>query len=156
MFSIVCPIPPHPSITMPWILWLRFCPPLYFNWSLLILRVVLGAIFLAHGWPKIKNIKTVGGNFSAMGFWLGAFWGPVVALVEFFGGLALIAGFYTQAAAALFVGEFVVINIWKFSKRQPFIGNRELDLLIFGAISVLLTFGAGAFSLDRYFFLMGF
>lgn len=91
-----------------------------------------------------------------MGFHPGFFWGPLVALVEFFGGLALLVGVYTQVAAALFVGEFVVINIWKFSKKQAFVGNIELDLIILGAVLVLLTLGAGAFSLDHYFFLVGF
>ncbi len=129
---------------------------LFSDWSLLALRVILGIIFLVHGWPKIKSIKTIGGNFSAMGFKPGSFWGPLVAIVEFFGGLALIAGIYTQAAAALFVGEFIVATGWRISKKHPFVGGFEFDLLILGAALALLTLGAGAFSLDRYLFMVGF
>lgn len=129
---------------------------IFSDWGIFSLRVALGAILIVHGWPKLKNIKTIGGNFAAMGFWPGAFWGPVVAIVEFFGGLALTLGFFTQIAAALFVGQFIVIIIWRMIKKHTFIGAIELDLIILAASLALLTLGGGAFSLDRYLFLFGF
>jgi uncharacterized membrane protein YphA (DoxX/SURF4 family) len=45
--------------------------PLYFLydiWAILILRIVLGLIFIAHGWPKIKDLRQNAKNFSGMGF----------------------------------------------------------------------------------------
>lgn len=125
---------------------------IFSNWALLVLRVVFGLIFVVHGWPKIKNLKMTAQNFSAMGFRPGGFWGPLVAVVEFFGGLALILGFYVQVVAALFVVQFLVINIWKIIKRQPFVGGFEFDLLLLAVALALLTLGAGAFSLDRIIF----
>lgn len=137
---------------------------LWSDWSFLALRLAVGAIFVAHGWPKLKNIKATAQNFSAMGFHPGSFWGPLVAVVEFFGGLALLLGFWTQAAVAIFVLEFVVINIWKIAKRQPFVSRAaegyvagfEFDLLLLAAALALFTIGGGNFSLDHYLFLGGF
>ncbi len=119
------------------------------DWSLLILRIVFGAIFVFHGWPKFRHMKTAATNFSSMGFRPGFFWGPLVAIVEFAGGLLFFAGFYTQVAAAFIAAEFLVIIVWKIAKWQPFIGGLELDLLIFAVALVLFTNGGGAFSIDQ-------
>lgn len=129
---------------------------IFSDWGIFALRAVLGAILLAHGWPKIKDVKRTGDNFAAMGFRPGIFWGPLVAAVEFFGGIALLFGLYTQIIAGLVVGEFAVIIIWKFLRKQPFVGGSEFDFLILAAALVLFTIGGGAFSLDRWLFLAGY
>lgn len=118
------------------------------GWGLLFLRVVFGAIMTAHGFPKLKNLKTTGVNFAGMGFRPGAFWGTVVALLEFFGGIALILGIVAVPFAALFVVEFLVIVIWKLAKHGAFVGGWEFDLLLLAAAAMLFFFGAGAWSLD--------
>lgn len=124
---------------------------LYSDWALALLRIILGILLLLHGLPKLKSIKTTSANFAAMGFKPGGFWGPLVACAEFFGGLALVFGIWTQFAAAVIAIQFLVITIWKIIRRQPFVGGLELDLLILGAALVLLTQGAGALSLDKFF-----
>ena len=117
------------------------------------LRLVLGVIFLVHGWPKLRNLKQTAAGFSGMGFKPGGFWGTLVALLEFFGGIALVLGFYTQTFAALFALQFLTIIVWKIARRQPFVGGIEFDLLILAGFLVLLLNGGGAWSLDRAFFL---
>jgi len=117
------------------------------------LRIALGAIFLAHGWPKIKDLRTTAANFNGMGFRPGALWGTVIALLEFFGGIALVLGAFTQIVTVFFIVEFATILIWKISKRNPFVGGWEFDLLILAAILVLLLNGGGSYSLDRSYFL---
>jgi putative oxidoreductase len=124
----------------------------YSDWSLLVLRVVLGIIFLVHGWPKIKSLKVNVQNFSAVGLRAGALSRAIAAILEFFGALALIAGIYLQFVAALFAAEFIVATIWRVVKGHPFAGGYELDLLILAAVLTLLTLGAGAFSVDGYLF----
>lgn len=125
---------------------------LFSDWALLALRLVFGLIFLIHGWPKLRSLKATAQNFSAMGFKPGILWGPLAAFLEFFGGLAIIFGFSVQFVAFLFAIEFAVINAWKQIKRQPFLGNVELDLILLAAALVLLTAGGGVFSLERLFF----
>lgn len=120
------------------------------DFGLLVVRVALGIILLVHGLPKIKNLKVTAHNFDGMGFKPGRLWGTVAAIVEFAGGIALILGFWVQLAALFVVGEFLVINVWKITKRQPFVGGWEFDLLILAAAIVLFS-GGGVLSLDRFF-----
>ena len=83
-----------------------------------ILRVALGAVLLAHGMPKLKDLKKTAENFEMMGFRPGKFWGTFVALVEVLAGLLFILGFFTQIAAAVVAVEFIVIliSVKKFKK----------------------------------------
>lgn len=124
---------------------------LYSDFALAFLRIVLGILLLAHGWPKLKALKTTAANFDGMGFKPGAFWGPLVAIAEFFGGLALVLGAETEFVAAAVAIEFLVITIWKITRRQPFVGGFELDILILAAAFLILTQGAGGFSLYGQF-----
>ena len=53
-----------------------------------ILRIVLGVVFVAHGYPKLfKNFSGTAGWFDSIGFRPGKFWALVAGGVEFFGGL---------------------------------------------------------------------
>lgn len=117
------------------------------------LRIVLGVIFIVHGWPKLKNLKQTAAMFNGMGFKPGGFWGTLVALLECAGGLALLLGFYTQVFAVLFALQFATIVVWKIAKGQPFAGGWEFDLLILAALLALALNGGGSYSLDRAFFL---
>ncbi len=120
------------------------------NWALLILRVVYGIIFVAHGWPKFKDLKQNAQNFEMMGFRPGAFWGTIVASVEFFGGLCLIFGFLTQLAAILLAVNMLVATCWKIRNKQQLVGGYELDLMLLSAGLLLATLGGGVYSLDNY------
>jgi|SRR3989344_2013743 len=121
------------------------------DWALVLLRLVLGAIFIAHGWPKIKDLKTTAQNFGAMGFRPGRFWGTVVAGVEFFGGILFILGLFTQVAALILAIQFIVIMIWKLKIKQKLVGGYELDLILLVALLVLATTGSSLYALDSYF-----
>ena len=120
------------------------------DWSLLLLRLVLGFIFILHGWPKIKNLKVNAQNFEMMGFKPGAFWGTIVAVVEFFGGLFMVLGLATQLAALLIAADMAVATIWIIKRGQKFIGGFEFDLLLAAAGLALATLGAGLYSLDNF------
>lgn len=126
----------------------------YQEWAVFVLRIVVAAIFLAHGLPKLKNLRQTGENFNAMGFMPGAFWGTFIALLETVGGLAVLFGVFAQPFAALFAGEMLVAALWKMKRGQGFIGGYEFDLLLMAASLVLATFGAGAFSAEM--FLLGY
>lgn len=119
--------------------------------ALFALRVLLGLTVLAHGWPKVKDLKQTAANFTAMGFRPGAFWGTLIALLEFAGSLALIFGFLVQPVAILFVIEFLATTAWRIGKRHPFIGGWELDLALLAGMLALSFLGGGLYSLDRIF-----
>lgn len=121
----------------------------------LLLRLALGAIFLAHGWPKLKNDKTqFAGWLESIKFKPGKFWAWVVALAEFLGALMLFAGFLTQLAALILAAQFLIILFWV-RRGQPFVAkpdapgmSREFDFLIFCALIALLILGPGPYSFD--------
>ncbi|MGC9602895.1 MAG: DoxX family protein [Minisyncoccia bacterium] len=113
-----------------------------------ILRVILALILIAHGWPKIKDIK---GTAAWMGqtFKPGFFWATVVALTEFVGGIFLLFGFLAQLVALLVAVEFLVI-VFTVKRGKGFVGGNEFELLILAAALALLTLGSGHYGLDYY------
>lgn len=124
-----------------------------FIWSgvaLLLLRVFYGALFVAHGWPKVRDLMQNAKNFEGMGFRPGLFWGTIVALLEFFGGLAIIAGLFVQIFGLLLAIEMVVAAVWKIRNKQKFMGGYELDLALAFIGLALATLGGGIYAIDNF------
>jgi putative oxidoreductase len=119
--------------------------------ALTVLRVITGIIFMAHGGQKlfVFGIDGVAAGFAQMGIPLAAIAAPVVALVEFFGGLALVAGFFTRLAA-IGVGAVMLVAMllvhWSAGFFMP--DGIEFTLMLLGAAATLALTGAGAYSLD--------
>ncbi len=112
-------------------------------------RIALGALFLLHGLPKIRNVKAPMGWVRSTGFPGGAAFAVAFTLLEFFGGLALIAGFLTQIVAILIVLEMVATSI--FTKRKlgkKFMGGYELDVVYLVLAVTVVLLGPGPWSLD--------
>src|SRR3989344_6451101 len=120
------------------------------DWGILALRLALGLILVVHGWPKIKNLRGTAGNFETMGFKPGIFWGTIVALLEFVGGLFVLAGLFTQLVSLFVALEFLIILL-KLKRGSSFAGGYEFDLLILASALSLAMLGSGAFSLDQFF-----
>ncbi len=125
---------------------------LYSDPALAAFRIMVGALLLVHGIPKLKHWKGNADWFQSAGFRPGWLWGTVAGLLETLGGLALIAGIFIQPLAILLIGQFAVIIVWKLLRKQSFTGPNgwELDLLILGAMLVFLTLGGGSLNFDRW------
>jgi putative oxidoreductase len=119
--------------------------------GLLLLRLVMGAAFVLHGWPKIQNPL----NWME-GLGLGhipSFLQAIAAFAEFAGGLALILGLLTPIAAFLLFCQMIgALTLVHFPQGDPFVrvegSSYELPLLYLVLSLLLMLLGPGKFSLD--------
>lgn len=120
--------------------------------ALLVLRVVVGLIFLVHGWPKLKNLKGTQEWFGSVGFRPGWLWGTLVGVLELVGGALLVLGLLVQPLGILFAVQMAVAAIWQKRQGKGLAGGYELDLLLVAASLALATLGGGILSLDNALF----
>ncbi len=119
--------------------------------ALLLVRVGLALVFLAHGWEKISGIEDTITYFASLN--MSPVWAYLVAYTEFIGGLLMLVGFGTGwagvALATTMVGSIVMVKLGK-----GFVGGYEFDLMLFlSAISISLA-GAGEYTV-KYLFRKG-
>ncbi|WP_407359069.1 DoxX family protein [Microbacterium sp. LTA6] len=121
--------------------------------GLLVLRVVVGAIFIAHGAQKIFEFTLPGTieSFTAMGVPLPAIAATVVAFVEFGGGILLVLGFFTRLVGILLAINMVVALVLVHLPAGLWVDNGGYEFVaVLGAAALALALiGAGRLSLDR-------
>ena len=125
------------------------------SWGLLGLRLVTGAVFIAHGLPKFG----IGGGNGLEGTagWLGSIGVPLpmlsailVASSEAIGGVLLIVGFMTRFVAATQVfAMLVAVFLVHWSNGFAGEGGYQWAMLLGMAAFTLMMDGAGRFSIDR-------
>jgi len=129
------------------------------DWALLILRVGAGITFLLHGYQKLF----VGAGPLAFSRFLQAqhfpaplFFAWIFALVEVFGGLALIAGIQTKYASGALAAERVITILGlRMARGVGFMAARgigwELDFLLLCMAIGVYVLGTGAITAQTLF-----
>lgn len=124
----------------------------YASWSTLFLRLGVGVIFLVHGVGKLFNlgpaalgISGTAGFFGSLAIPLPLFFAWVVALVETFGGLAVLLGVLTRYAALLLaIDMLVALLVFHLPKGFSILnGGYEFVLLLLLSCVSLFFGGAG-------------
>ncbi|MBJ8347889.1 DoxX family protein [Antrihabitans sp. YC2-6] len=123
--------------------------------ALLIARVGLGVVFVAHGWQKFftTGLDNVTTGFRGMDIPAPRASAIFAAAVELGGGIALIAGVLTSIAGLLLfanmLGAFAFVHI----ENGVFVSGGGYELVValgVGALLIAVT-GAGKFSIDASF-----
>ena len=126
------------------------------DWALLVARVAVGIVFMAHGAQKLFGFFG-GPGLSAIVQMMGPL-GYLVSIGEFFGGLGLVVGFLSRFSA----GSIIVIMLGaigmvhaQFGFFMNWTGQQagegfEYHLLAIGILLPIMIAGPGRFAIGRY------
>ena len=117
-----------------------------------IVRVVTGVIMLAHGAQKLFQFGIAGvtQGFTEMGVPMPTIVAPLVAVLEFAGGIALILGVLTRFVSfALAIDMIAALFIAHFAAGFFLPNGYEFVLILLATTTALVVAGAGAFSVDQ-------
>ena len=124
--------------------------------GILILRISVGIVMVAHGLPKIFWKRELFNEKwkKEYGFPLGSV--ILTGIVQVVGGLAIIVGIFTQLSSLILALNMLVatyISIWKHD--EPFLSTPEgkgwdVNFLLVGALITLVLLGGGTWSLGRW------
>ncbi|MBA3279178.1 MAG: DoxX family protein [Geodermatophilaceae bacterium] len=127
--------------------------------ALLMLRVVVGIVFLGHGAQKLFGAFSGGGldgtarMMSGIGLQPGMLFAVLGGTIEFGGGLLLIIGVLTRLVGLALVGNMVVAIALVTGRNGFFIQNQgyEFNLTLIAIALALVIAGPGQLSLDHWF-----
>jgi putative oxidoreductase len=123
----------------------------YSDFGLLLLRVVVGVIFIVHGmakwsmWGMTPSEQMPGGMLVLM---------KILSIIEPLAGIALILGLFTQISAlvlaVIMIGAIAVkIFVMKVGFTELQTTGWEFDLILLAANINLILFGGGKYALKR-------
>lgn len=126
------------------------------GWSLLPVRLALGAIFIAHGGQKLfglwggSGLQAFAGNLEAMGLKPAMLWATLAGVGEFFGGLMVLLGIYARLGALL-ISVVMGVAVWKVHWTHGFLGEHgfEYNVALLGLSLCILFGGSGKWSLKN-------
>ena len=127
--------------------------------ALLVLRVCLGIVFIAHGLQAAfgmfggPGVKGFSDMLSGLGFKPALLWSYIGAYTELIGGLMLVLGVFTRIAATLIL-IFIIVAALKVHLAKGFFiqsGGFEYTFVIACVCIALIILGAGKISVTQKF-----
>ncbi|MFI0371810.1 DoxX family protein [Actinomadura sp. 1N219] len=130
--------------------------PVLSDGGLLIGRLAIGAMFVAHGWKKFADTghSEVAAGFDQLGIPLPDAAAAFATYVELLGGVALIIGLLVPLAGVLLAANMAGAFYYVHMDQGFFLdkGGYEYVMVLFAASLLLAGTGAGRFSLDGLIF----
>lgn len=125
--------------------------------ALLVLRLVVGLLFAAHGAQKLFGVLGGGGlegtagMFDSIGLRPGWLQARAAGTAELVGGLLIALGLFTPFAAAALIAVMVAAIVTVHAPNGIWNTNQgyEFNLVLIAAVFALAGIGAGAWSLDN-------
>jgi putative oxidoreductase len=123
--------------------------------ALLLLRVVLGVIFMSHGYPILAHqTSATHALFAQHG--LPGYFVYVSGVLELFGGGLLLLGLFTRGAALLLAAEMVFLMLKVYAPHSYLAVNEyAYPMAVAAGCFALATTGAGLISVDYPLFESG-
>lgn len=124
------------------------------DFGLLVLRLVVGALFIAHGLQKLfgwfngDGINGTADLLAGFGYRETTILAWVTGVTELTGGALLVLGLFTPIGAAAILGVMANVLVVK-ADMDMFAANVELESVYAAAAFALLFAGPGRVSLDR-------
>jgi putative oxidoreductase len=127
------------------------------DWGILVLRLGIGIMFVAHGLQKTfglfggHGVKGFAAMLSGLGFVPAMFWAYVASYSELLGGLFLIMGLGTRFSAAVLLILIITAALKVHLNKGFFLtnGGFEYTFVIASACLALILLGPGKFSILR-------
>jgi putative oxidoreductase len=127
------------------------------NLGLLILRLVIGSLFVGHGAQKLfglfggHGLRGTAGFFEGIGLKPGHVHASAAGVLEFGGGILLALGFLTPFASAALIAVMTAAVITVHFAKGVWVtnGGYEYNLVLAAIAFALASVGAGAWSIDH-------
>jgi putative oxidoreductase len=127
--------------------------------ALLVLRLVVGLLFVGHGAQKLFGVfgggglEATAGMFDNIGLQPGWLHARAAGTAEFLGGALIALGLFTPFAAAALIGVMTAAVITVHARNGIWNSNQgyEFNVVLSAAVFALAGIGAGAWSLDNAF-----
>lgn len=127
--------------------------------ALLVLRLVVGLLFVGHGAQKLfgafggGGLEGTAGMFDNIGLRPGWLHARAAGTAEFLGGVLIALGLFTPFAAAALIAVMTAAIITVHARNGIWNTNQgyEFNLVLIAAVFALAGIGAGSWSLDNAF-----
>lgn len=115
----------------------------YRDYSLFVLRLFVGGVFIVYGALKLfAGLSGFTLFLIQVGVPSARIMAPVVASIEFLGGVALVLGLGTRTAAIL-LSAVMIVAMATVTLKAGFSGGYDLNLALLGGLLALLLAGPG-------------
>lgn len=130
------------------------------NLGLLIIRLVVGVLFIGHGAQKLfgkfggYGLKGTGGWFESIGMKPGVTMALLAGLAELIGGILFAVGFLTPLAALLIAGTMImaIVKVHAPNGLWATSNGYEYNLTLLAVAIGIALIGPGKYALDIFFF----
>ncbi|MGM0878669.1 MAG: DoxX family protein [Bacillota bacterium] len=128
--------------------------------GLLIIRLVIGTLFIGHGAQKLfgwfggYGLKGTGGWFESIGMKPGVTMALFAGVAELIGGILFTLGFLTPLAGIMIAGTMVmaIVKVHAPNGLWATTNGYEYNLTLLAVAIGIALIGAGQYSLDAFLF----